>query len=144
MLNSCQMDHQEQIKQIESAYGNFLRQKYTLRFCWGPQYAKFRIANQCSYSYDTHTVWEVTSCWSISELTQFRFFLLPARWASGFFGDQQQNHQGLWFHSCYNVTQCIQFFIVCILLGLKLLLLIVLSFRYVLLQRCPDFIYVFT
>ena len=28
---------------------------------------------------------------------------LPAWWASGFSGDQQQNHQ-CWFPSCYNVT----------------------------------------
>ena len=29
---------------------------------------------------------------------------LPAWWASGFSVDHQQNHQCLWFHSCYNVT----------------------------------------
>ena len=44
---------------------------------------------------------------------------LPARLASGFSGDHQQDHQCLWFPSCYNVTRV--FFIVCILLGLKLL-----------------------
>ena len=30
---------------------------------------------------------------------------LPARWASDFSGDHQQNHQCLWFHSCYNFTR---------------------------------------
>ena len=46
---------------------------------------------------------------------------LPARWAPGFSGDHQQNHQRLWL-LCYS---CILPFIVCILLGIKLLLLLI-------------------
>ena len=33
-------------------------------------------------------------------------YWLPAWWASGFFGDHQQNHRCLWFHSCY-VLRCL-------------------------------------
>ena len=38
------------------------------------------------------------------ELYMLSNFWLPARWASGFSCDHQQNHQCLWFQSCYNVT----------------------------------------
>ena len=54
---------------------------------------------------------------------QVHLLWLPARWASGFSGDHQQNHQCLWFHSCYTCYSCILSFIVCILLGIKLLLI---------------------
>ena len=49
------------------------------------------------------------------------FFWLPARWASGFSGDHQQDHQCLWLLLCYSFVLS---FIVCILLGIKLLLLL--------------------
>ena len=49
------------------------------------------------------------------------FFWLPARWASGFSGDYQQDHQCLWLLLCYSF---ILPFIACILLGIKLLLLL--------------------
>ena len=48
-------------------------------------------------------------------------FWLPARWASGFSGDHQQDHQCLWLLLCYSF---ILSFIACILLGIKLLLLL--------------------
>ena len=40
---------------------------------------------------------------------------LPARWASGFSGDHQQNHHCLWFHSCNNATHvfCPSLFVFC-------------------------------
>ena len=49
---------------------------------------------------------------------------LPARWASGFSGDHQQDHQCLWLLLCYSFVLS---FIVCILLGIKLLLLLLLG-----------------
>ena len=49
------------------------------------------------------------------------FFWLPARWASGFSGDHQQDHQCLWLLLCYLFVLS---FITCILLGIKLLLLL--------------------
>ena len=49
------------------------------------------------------------------------FFWLPARWASGFSSDHQQDHQCLWLLLCYSF---ILSFIACILLGIKLLLLL--------------------
>ena len=46
--------------------------------------------------------------WAISlkqsQKTRNLLFWLPGRWASGFSGDHQQDHQCLWFLSCYNVT----------------------------------------
>ena len=54
------------------------------------------------------------------------FFWLPARWASGFSGDHQQDHQCLWLLLCYSFVLS---FIVCILLGIKLLLLLLLLGR---------------
>ena len=48
-------------------------------------------------------------------------FWLPARWATGFSGDHQQDHQCLWLLLCYSF---ILSFIACILLGIKLLLLV--------------------
>ena len=51
------------------------------------------------------------------------FFWLPARWASGFSGDHQQDHQCLWLLLCYTF---ILSFIACILLEIKLLLLLLL------------------
>ena len=52
-------------------------------------------------------------------------YWLPARWASGFSGDHQQNHQCFWFHSCYNVTHvsCPSLFVFC--WEWKLLLLLI-------------------
>ena len=45
----------------------------------------------------------------------FLIFCLPARWASRFCGDHQQDHQCLWFPSCYNVTHvfCPSLFVFC-------------------------------
>ena len=42
-------------------------------------------------------------------------FSLPARWTSGFSADHQQNHQCLWFPTCYNVTRvcCPSLFVFC-------------------------------
>ena len=60
------------------------------------------------------------------------FFWLPARWASGFSGDHQQDHQCLWLLLCYSF---ILPFIACILLGIKLLLLLL---RPVLRRFCDD------
>ena len=54
-------------------------------------------------------------------LKNWIFFWLPARWASGFSGDHQQDHQCLWLLLCYSIVLS---FIVCILLGIKLLLLL--------------------
>ena len=51
------------------------------------------------------------------------FFWLPARWASGFSGDHQQDHQCLCLLLCYSFVLS---FIDCILLGIKLLLLLLL------------------
>ena len=52
------------------------------------------------------------------------FFWLPARWASGFSGDHQQDHQCLWLLLCYTF---ILSFIACILLEIKLLLLLLIN-----------------
>ena len=49
------------------------------------KYAHFLLSFVLSWIYHEFVLW------------------LPARWASGFSGDHQQNHQCLWFHSCYNV-----------------------------------------
>ena len=51
------------------------------------------------------------------------FFWLPVRWASGFSGDHQQDHQCLWLLLCYSF---ILSFIACILLGIKSILLLLL------------------
>ena len=51
---------------------------------------------------------------------------LPARWASGFSGDHQQDHQCLWLLLCYSF---ILSFIACILLGIKLLLLLLVDMK---------------
>ena len=61
------------------------------------------------------------------------FFWLPARWASGFSGDHQQDHQCLWLLLCYSFVLS---FIVCILLGIKLLLLLLQFFLYQLVLAC--------
>ena len=56
----------------------------------------------------------------------FFMFLLPARWASGFSGDHQKNHQCLWFPSYYNIIHvCFPHSWVCILLGIQLPVLLV-------------------
>ena len=61
-------------------------------------------------------------------------FWLPARWASGFSGDHQQDHQCLWLLFCYSF---ILPFIACILLGIKLLLLLLLMRRCILSEWRP-------
>ena len=68
------------------------------------------------------------------------FCWLPARWASGFSGDHQQNHQCLWFHSCYNVTHvfCPSLFVFCWEMKLLLLILTESNFAWFFLQAVNE------
>ena len=53
--------------------------------------------------------------WRTSTCSEKWKFAISSRWAPGFSGDHQQNHQCLWFPSYYNVTHacCPPLFALC-------------------------------
>ena len=97
---------------LEAAKFIIVRWTFERMNLWYPTYAL--ICNMhCSGCIYVQYFTKRTFCW--------HHVWLPARWASGFSGDHQQDHQCLWLLSCYSF---ILSSIACILLEIKLLLLL--------------------
>ena len=76
--------------------------------------ASFIESGPCVWP-STSALLQKLSCFNCKDFGCQANHWLPARWASGFSGDHQQDHQCLWFSSCYNVTHvpCPSLFVFC-------------------------------